>query len=276
MTSVKYENSLGVSLMLNDGQYFVNGEDLRNFSWGYEVLGRPSGFGGTVKGFNRPYEEKPLRVAVRGTREEFLQRMNALQALTEPDVLLKKPGRLWVDGQYITCYIISSELTVYSKTGHFAEKSVKVLAVEPFWNTETTQRFSPSGGGVTAGKKYPLRFPYRYGTGYSNQTLYNTHYAETPIRLVIFGPATNPEVTVAGHPYAVTVELLAGERLEINQLKNTVVKIDVSGEKYDLFDVRAKDQDVFQPVPAGASSVQFTNLTLEITLVQRRSEPLWI
>ena len=94
MTSVKYENSLGTSLMLNDGHYFVNGEDLRNFSWGYEVLGRPSGFGGTVKGFSRPYEEKPLRVAVRGTKEEFLQRMNALQALTQPDVLLKKPGRI--------------------------------------------------------------------------------------------------------------------------------------------------------------------------------------
>lgn len=276
MTSVQYENSLGVVLTLNDGRYFANGEDLRNFAWGYEVLGRPSGFGGTVKGFNRPYEEKPLRIAVRGTQEEFLRRMNALQALTEPDVLLKKPGRLWVDGQYITCYIISSELTVYSRTGHFAEKTMKVLAVEPFWNTEVVQRFSPSGGGVAGGKKYPLRFPYRFGTGYSNQTLYNTHYADTPIRLVIFGPATSPEVTVAGHPYRVTVELLAGERLEIDQLKNTVTKIDGSGGRYDLFDARAKDYDVFQPVPAGASMVQFTNLTMEITLIQRRSEPLWI
>lgn len=43
---IKYENHQGESLWLDDTRYFVNINDLRNFTWEYSINNRPSGFGG--------------------------------------------------------------------------------------------------------------------------------------------------------------------------------------------------------------------------------------
>ena len=275
MMKVRYENSLGAALNLNDGTYFVNENDLRSFAWDYSVTGRPSGMGGRVRRFSRQYAEKRLRIAIRGA--DFISRMNALQALTEPDILTTKPGRLWLDDQYLICYLsVTSELTIFSKRSGFAEKELTVIAVEPFWHTELMQPFSPTTGSVTGGKKHNLRYPYRFGTGYSNQTLYNAHYAATPMKIAIYGPVTDPEITIGGHLYAVTAVLLEGERLEVDQITRTITKIDASGGKYDMFNTRNKAQDIFQYAPAGPSSVLFTGIKFDITLIQQRSEPKWI
>ncbi len=275
MMEVSYENHLGTVVNLNDGNYYTNANDLRDYEWSFDILSNPSGIGGKIQQFSRTSAKKKLRVAVRGSQELFLSRMNALQALTEPDIIAKMPGKLWVNGQYLPCYIYASTLALYSRKGNFAEKEWSILATKPFWHTETTLRFSPDVGTIEGGKRYPLRFPYRYGTGYSNQTLYNLHYAETPIKLVIFGPVSDPSITIAGHTYSVTAELLENERIEVDQIYHTIVKIDASGTQYNLFNARDKENDIFQAVPAGSSKVVFANMTFEITMIQRRSEPKW-
>lgn len=276
MMRVKYENSQGTELNLNDGNYFVNENDLKSFVWDYEITGRTSGLGGKVKRFSRQAAEKSLKIAVRGTQEQFAARMNALHALTEPDILSCTPGKLWLNGQYIICYLgVSSGITGESRRGLYAEKEMTVVAVEPFWHTEETHHFRPTTGSVTGGKKYNLRYPYRFGTGYSNSTLYNNHYASTPMILTIYGPVTNPEVTIAGQLYAVTAVILASERLVVDQIARTITKIDASGGKYNMFDARNKENDIFLHAPSGNSSVQFSNLTFDVTLIQRRSEPKW-
>ena len=275
--NVKYENSMGAVLDLNDGNYFVNANDLRNFEWEYDITGRPSGLGGRVRRFSRQYAEKTLSIAVRGTGGvSYQSRLNALHALTEPDILTTKPGRLWLDGQYLICFLsVTSELTAYSEKKGFAAKELTIVAVEPFWHTEQIYSFSPSTGSVTGGKKYNLHYPYRFGTGYSNQTLYNSHYAATPMKIAIYGPVTNPEITIGGHLYAVTSVILTGERMEVDQIARTITKIDASGGKYDMFDSRNKVHDIFQYAPAGPSSVLFTGIKFDVTLIQQRSEPRW-
>ena len=272
---VKYENSVGTVLDLNDGNYFVNANDLRNFAWEYSTLARSSGLGGRVRRFSRPPSEKVMRVAIRGA--DFKAKINALHALTEVDILSRTPGKLWLDGQYLICYLgTASEITVDGR-GRYAEKELTILAVSPFWHTETEiRRFSPSSGGIAGGKKYNLRYPYRFGTGYSNQTLYNAHYAPAPMRITLFGPVTDPSIMIGGNTYAIEGELLDGERIEIDQMDRKLTKIDASGSRYDMFNKRDKEHDIFAPCPSGAVAVQFSAIVFEIVLIQQRSEPLWI
>lgn len=273
--NVKYENSLGQIIDLNDKTYFVNQNELRDFEWGYNLLGRPSGLGGRVRQFSRRSAVKKMNVAVRGA--DFVNKINALHALTEPDILTNKPGKLWLDEQYLICYLgVSSEILIYREKAGFAEKEMEILAVEPFWNTESHHMFTPSSGSGAGGKKYNLKFAYRFGTGYSNQTLFNSHYTGSPMKISIFGAVDNPSLTIGGHIYAVTAPIAAGERLDIDQIERKVEKVDTSGVRTNLFNSRDKNNNIFKYCPPGPVSVNFSGLTMEITLIQQRSEPLWI
>lgn len=272
--NVKYENHLGSIINLNDKTYFVNANDLRNFEWGFDLLGRPSGLGSRVRRFSRQSAAKVMHVAVRGSN--FVQKINALHALTEPDILARKPGKLWLNDQYLICYLaVASEVVLYRPRGKFAEKALQILAVEPFWNTETNNIFTPSSGSSEGGKKYNLKYPYRFGTGYSNQIIYNTHYADTPMRISIYGPVDSPSISITGNTYAVDAEIAEGERLDIDQIDRTIFKVDASGIKTNLFNARDKANDIFKYCPVGNASVTFGAFNMEITLIHQRSEPLW-
>lgn len=273
---ISYENSAGTTLVLDSGGYELHDNDIREFSWDYSMASSPDGLHSKVRQFSRTYEKKAVRFGVFGTSSEFKARMNALHALTEKDVLLNSSGKLWYNGQYLRCFVVGAKERKYSREGNYTEIELSVLAITPFWITETTTSFSPASTALTDALRYPARFPFRYGTGYSNQTLYNAHYAETPIKLVIYGACTDPEITIAGHVYGLTVTLLDGERVEIDQQAHTIMKIDSSGGEYNLFNYRDKDNDIFQNVPAGNSAVLFSNLTFDITLIQPRSTPKWV
>ena len=275
---IKYVNSAGTTLLLNDGNYFVNANDLRDFEWSYTVQNRPNGYGGRVVRFARPAMEKSVTIGICGTETQFLARANALHALTEIDMLANVPGKLYINDQYLLCYMAtSSELGMFSRNGNFCEKTLKILAVEPYWCTETTQIFVAGGStGLTGSKRYTGRYPYRYESNYSNVTLYNTHYAACPMKITVYGAATNPSISIAGHTYAITVTLSSGERVEINQVDRTIQKITNTGVHTSLFDLRDKTNDIFQYCPAGTSAVSFSGINFDIVIVKQRSEPEWV
>ncbi len=276
---IYYQNSIGQTVQLDSGGIVILSEDLRDFAWQYTAVNRPSGVGGRVRRFSRPVDEKSISVVSRGkSRAICTEQLNLLHAITEVDILTQSPGRLYWDGQYLICYMaVSSKLIEWDRGYHYAKKEMKILVVEPYWCTEVSFRFNAdSGTALEGGKKYNLRYPYRYGTGYSNKTLYNSHYAETPAIITMFGAVDDPQIIVAGHTYEVEGNLLASERIVIDQITRTVVKVDASGTRYNMFDARNKEYDIFKPIPKGSSFVQFVGeWNCEITLVQQRSEPLW-
>jgi hypothetical protein len=277
--NISYENSQGTILNLNDGAYFVNANDLRDFTWDYTALNRPSGRGGRMRSFSRPVTEKTVSVAVRGTAEQFKARMNALHALTEVDIQAKTPGKLWLGEQYLICYLgVASELNLYSRRGNFAEKALTVAVVEPFWcRLDGPVKFNLTDEGELAGgKKYDGKYAYKYGSSYQSSTLINSHYAHCPVIITIYGTTTNPQITIGGNIYSVLTEIASGERVEIDQIAGTIYKINASGVKTSVFNSRDKTNDIFKAVPAGASSVVYSGLfSFDVTMVQQRSEPLW-
>ena len=279
-STVRYVNHNNEVFVLNGAGYaFTNPRTLRAFDWSFVVTNRPSGYGGTASSFARKPIERELTVGIRGfTAEEFAQRANALTAVTEADVMSNEPGRLYIDDQYIVCYLaVGSTVEQYSHRAHFATKRLRVLVVEPYWCTEVSSIFNIQEQVVDAtGKKYDLRYAYRYGSGYNVSTLYNNHYAESPAIISIYGAVENPSVTIAGNVYNVDVQLAATARLVIDQVKHKIYAVSDGGAQTNVFNARNKAYDVFAPIPAGANQVLYSGeFKFEVTLVLQRSEPLW-
>lgn len=272
---IKYENHQGQSLWLDDGRYFININDLRNFRWDYSVNNRPGSFGGRVTRFTRGVTERSARIGVRGfTEAEFANRVERLHALTEVDILANKPGRLWLKGEYIRCYLaVSSDLGTYSRRGNFAQKEMTVLITQPFWCREQQYRFKgEEAQAIEEGKKYLGRNPYRYGTRYQSSSFTNEHYAPCPALIVFDTPCDNPSAYIGGKGYTVHTTVKEGEKVTINQLDKTVTHLSADGRETNIFNLRDKEADVFSYIQPGMQDVVFLN-DFSLILIEQRSEP---
>ena len=276
---ITYYNANGASIVLNQGNYLVSVNDLRDFTWDYIATGRPTGFGGRVT-FNRPVQEKHLTLGIRGaTAAEFNVNAAALNALTEPDILNHTPGRLYMGDQYLTCYLSSSSrVLIHSRRGNWVSKDLTLIITEPFWHTETTQRYLKGApAGVLDPKRYNLRYPFRYISNTSSGTFINSHYSTSPMVITIYDAATDPTITIGGKIYALTATIVDGWKIIIDQLTRTIVSVSATGAETNLFDYRDKANDIFEPMQPGSNTVIYTGaFTFDIAAIAQRSEPTWI
>lgn len=278
---IYYENSQGIQIRFDDANIRVKESELRDFTWSYSLSHKPSGYGSRLNRFSRSAVEKPIGLVIRGrSREECIATLNKLNAATESDITRKKPGRLFLDGQYLICYLgISSKIDSWRGGFHFLEKTLTILALMPFWYTEVTQAFR--AGEVDSspnGKRYNGRYPYQYGTGYANKILFNDHHSETPAVITMYGPCEDPQIYIARNLYGISgAGASAGERIVLDQLERTIYRVSVTGETTNLFDYRIKSSDQFIPIPSGDVPVQFSGeFGFDVKLMQQRSEPKWI
>lgn len=285
MSKIYYENSAGSIVEFDGVNIRVRENDLRNFQWDYTLVQSPTGRGGRVSKFLRASAEKKLGIQIRGkTREICNETLNALHAVTEADIQANTPGKLWLDGQYLSCYCgLGSEIAEWRSGYHYVKKNLTILVTYPFWLTEKVSEFHAGSGSASRyGKKYNDRYPHQYGTGYANEILHNDHYGPTPAVITIFGPCADPQIYIANHLYGLDdVIINDGEYIVIDQMSQNpaekIYKVAVDGAKTNLFDKRVKSSSQFEPIPSGDVRVQFTGeFGFRIKLVQMRSEPRWI
>lgn len=276
---IEYFNANGASIVLNAGNYLVSNNDLRDFVWEYTATNRPTGYGGRVK-FNRPVQEKILNIGIRGkTKEEFNDNAKALLALTEADILRNTPGKLYLGEQYLECYLsVKSTVNYYSYRNGWVSKDLTLVVTEPFWNTEKTQRYlSGLALAVDGGKRYGLKYPYRYMPSASSGNVDNEHYSDSPMIITIYGEAVNPSITIGGNIYAIDFSVAATQRIIINQLKREIYLLTLTGARTNLFNYRDKENDIFKPIAPGNQTVIYDgSFDFDISVINQRSEPTWV
>lgn len=278
--NIKYQNHNGIEFVLQgDGLTFVDDMPMHQYEWNYTLLNRVSGMGGAASNFARWPRTFNIEVRLRGfTKQQFLDQVNTLHSVIDVDCVDEQPGRLYVDDQYMTCFLgVAGGTPTHPKTGNFATLELTVLAVEPYWCTEITTRIDPAGSTTdTTGKKYNYNYAYRYGTGMSAGTIYNNHYSAAPAVISIFGPASNPSIIIGGNTYAVNVILTATDYLVIDQIAHEIYTVAENGTRTNVFNNRNKAYDIFKEIPTGENQVVYSGeYSIEITLVQQRSELLW-
>ena len=107
--------------------------------------------------------------------------------------------------------------------------------------------------------------------------MYNESVADADFIMSIYGINDYPEVTIAVNVYAMrTVIWDAQSRFVINSIDKTVEEITARGDRYNYFNYRNPEYDIFAKIPSGKHKINLNgNFPVTITLFNYRSEPEW-
>lgn len=274
-----YENSRGEILRLDEPPCVTTSCRLFDSSWKLTRAQRPLGEGGSLLARKRPSDERTLTVSMTADTAAGLSAAMADMAdIFDYDVVSSTSGKLWVNGSYLRCWCSGRVKELSCDIVNRAELTVTICPEQPAWCTETAYRIP--AGGIQAdenGHRYPYSYPYRYSSSRSSLSIVNSRFSPSPMRITLYGPATEPRVYVNGVCIGVNTPLLSGERVVIDQQNRLITKTGTDGTSTNCFGDRIKNGMTFEFAPPGSSPVDVYNDTLgvDIVLIEQRSEPAW-
>lgn len=270
---IKYVNSKGEAITLNEGRIRLKDAVFADYEWSYEIKKRR--FGAEVTRFTKAEKIYNLTFALKGTETQKKEKLEEFYRIVEYDVVSNKPGKLYKNEEYVNCFIVASK-TVPQK--FYCEKTVKVLCPYPLWNKEKKSSYPIFDGNESNNfLNFPFNFPFNFTSGQKGiSVLENDHYTDANFKVTIYGPAVNPVINIGGYPYEVNTTVEANEYLVIDSTKNTVTRTLTDGTTVDEYNSRSFENSVFRPIPPGNNSVLWSgDFGWDITLYQERSEPKW-
>lgn len=136
--------------------------------------------------------------------------------------------------------------------------------------------------GDSDGLDYPYGYPHDYGASERVNVADNLMETAMPFEMRIYGPATDPQVSVAGNLYALDdLELAVGEYVLIDSVAKTITLVHSNGDTESIFAKGRRGTGVdggeyiFQPIPAGRSNLTWQGFALDLTIIDERSTPAW-
>lgn len=274
LEKIIFRNHLGEEIESGQGGFYVNSNDLRDYTWSYEESSD------RIVGFKRGVVKKSIPIVILTENEEKAVCLkNWITTLSEKDVCDMNPGRIIINGCYMRGYIYESKKTKYYYNKRFLQSTLKFVSDEPQWVTESTKAFHPVGSDTG----YPhLDYPYDYDYDYAPDIISVghinlDHYAPCKYLLKIYGPAINPAVTIGGIVRQVYTTLEAGQYLLIDSRDKTVKRVLNDGSVLNEFDNRRRGtKSIFEPITPGMNGVTWNNaFGFDLTLFIERSEPEW-
>ncbi len=268
---VYYINHLNERIDLDSDNIILQYQELYDYSWDSETVN------GKISGFYRDSVTIPVTVTVTAdTDEEYFSILEEFYAIISKDIISVIPGRLHIGSQYLECYI-SGDLKKDAFMGvPIQVKNLTIVTDRPMWIVENPYTFHSYGISSSNNKRYAGKYAYRYANGMNNTYIQNPHFTDANFSLVIYGPVTNPMVSIGGQNYLVNIVLEAGERLEIDSRTETVTKVMANGERVNAFHNREKGKTFFRKIPPGRQPVTWTGkFDWDLTIYEERSEPKW-
>lgn len=268
---IKYVNNIGQEVNLNEMPYKMLVSDILDYEW--EVITSSN----KITGFGYKVREKKLNIDVhrskiRGARENA----NTLTEIFETDILAEVPGRLYIDEQYLRCYIKSSERENW-ETNQIIQCGFGVITDFPFWITEEKREFKISTEKeIGEYLDFPFDFPFDLTgdeKGIGNIQL--DHYAACDFLLTIYGPCLNPRIVIGNNLYEVKTKLDAGEYMLIDSRAGTVVRVRTNGVKVNEFYNRVTNPNSpFERIQPGYNLVSWDgSFGFDLLLYIERSTP---
>lgn len=270
MLDIVYESSTGAIIPLNSGIYVGKPNDLFSREWDYKI------------GY------RTLASASRGARKvsfkAFFANMtqaDAFRRCADMDMQKGTPGTIYVNNWFQRCFVVASEVDGIGDD-FFATKLTLVL-LDGVWRRGTTTAFvSVQGSEDYEFLDLPHDLPYDLGVAPPLQYAINPGYSGSPAKFVVYGPAVNPSVRLAGNLYQVDVTVPEGGYMDIDPLRRTVTVVAADGTTMDAFSKAHRGSGVgsgeyiFEHVPAGTSEISWDNsFGFDLTLYEEEGEPSW-
>ena len=278
MKDIYYINNKGERLDLLAPPYLLQTAEIFNYEWDYESV-ESSAVSSRITGFSKKITERPFTLSILNySRESYEAAINRFFETVEYDVLNKTPGKLYIGDQYQRCYFIASEKTGWEYDIELIDNDGTYVVERPFWITEQQYAFKPSSGEPLGGYlDFPFDVPFDLtgdATGIGNIQI--DHYADCNFLITVYGPCTNPRISIGGNIYEVETKLDAGEYLQIDSINGSVFRTKVGGQKVNEMNNRAKGYELFKLISPGYNVVSWDgSFGFDITIYIERSEPKW-
>lgn len=280
-----YINNRGQKIDLSDFPYIFQSGDLLNWAYTYStdsLVNRDITYGYKIASKSIPVKIAVLcdyTLSSDQRQKEWEEAVDYLCEVVSADVIDNKNGKLCTDtGFYLPCKVIASEKTDWRMGMPLMFNTLNMLVDKPAWIREETKEFFPQS---EARKDEGLDYLYDYSYDYTAQkagtaSWYIDHYASSEFIMTIFGPCANPRILINGYPYEIFDTLESSEYIIIDSRENSVIKYLANGTTLDLYDLRAKEQSVFEPIPSGNLNLSWNGgFGFAITLFIERNEPKW-
>lgn len=251
----------------------IRTKDANYHKWTWGAVGPALQFGQNVTGFIRDPALYETRLMFLGTFAANKSQIEALHEDFELDLISKRPGRIIWGEYYIDCYITTS--STYPDDSNRTVNDIEIFVPYPFWIKDITRSFYVQSGASESGLDYPYDYPFDYAHDSSGSESWATGTAlPSEYTMQIYGPVTDPMVSIGGVTIGVYATLSSGEYITIDSRTHTVTKTGQDGEKTDLFDYRVKTSSIFDRIPGGTLEIIWSGLFgFDLTLHTERSEP---
>lgn len=279
MKDIYYINSSGTRLNLLSDRFLLQTGTLFDHSLNYTISNV------RIKNINRTLLEKELVLTIQSDTEcTFGEAMDLFNECTEKDILNGTPGKLYYGESYQPCFIFGSELFDWEYDAGYVDKNVKLITAHPYWITEQHIVITPiSGTEETAddSKGYPYGYPYGYANVSKSTNIKIDHYTDSDFRMIAYGPTTNVNISINGHPYHVDYPIEAGEYMVIDSRDylppdERIYLVRSNGERINVFNYRDPVYSVFKKIPPGNITIYYSrNYGIDLTIFKERSEPKW-
>lgn len=278
MKDIYYVNNRGVKLDLLKTPYLLQTAELFDYEWKYESV-ESSAVSGRITNFAKEITERPFTLSILNySRESYEAAINRFFETVEYDVLNKTPGKLYIGEQYQRCYFIASEKTGWEYDIELLDVDGTYVAERPFWITEQNYTFNPSSGDPMGEYlDFPFDVPFDLmGDAAGIGNIQIDHYATCNFLLTVYGPCTNPRISIGGNIYEIETKLDTGEYLQIDSLAGTAIRTKVGGQRVNELNNRAKEYELFSLIQPGYNVVSWDgSFGFDIVIYIERSEPEW-
>ncbi|MCD8198250.1 MAG: hypothetical protein LUE24_13980 [Lachnospiraceae bacterium] len=214
------------------------------------------------------------------SKSEYEEVMNNFEAVTDYDVANNTPGKLYVGEYYLPCFIRDTSPSDYEELFYTVNEKLTVYSTNPHWLREAKNSYIAHTEESSGEEQEYLNFDYNFDYNYASTSGYGALSNETntgcDFLMTIYGAIENPAIYINGHLYQVYVTLGTNEYLTIDSRDSTIVLTSATGKTTNVYSLRNQDSYIFQQIPAGTSTVYWAGtFGFDITLFEKRSEPLW-
>lgn len=165
--------------------------------------------------------------------------------------------------------VMAGSINLISVDETVAQYEVTFHSDWPVWRKEVGRwSFPVSSGSASGGLDYPHDYPHDYSPPPSGQrTIDVDALRASDFELIVYGPASNPSVTIAGVRHEVNCEVPSGSLLFVNSMNNrtgdegTPIFIRNSdGSTENMFKKRGREWDIFSPIQPGSNLITWSGL----------------
>ena len=260
-------------IYLDRHPYWMQTRDILDYESDYTVRSK------RIRGFDKDVAKREFLISIFGnSEEEYNSNWKHLHDVFEQDVRDLTPGRLYFGRYYLRCYIVASAKSEWECDSGIVDNTLTLATDYPFWIQEASKQFFPQPDIVIeSGFEYQYDYEYEYASDTVGTVSWPTdHFASSEFLLIIYGPCSDPRLLINGYPYQVYDVLENNDYMVIDSRENTVVKYLANGTTQNLYDMRAKEQSLFEKVPGGNLTVNWNAaFGFDLTLYLERSEPEW-